>query len=743
MSFIQGLASKIGIPGVKKYRTQPATPTFQGLDLRDKLKAIVATIATQDKTAKQRRNLTYYLSALYYQGYQNVELSASGNSFDVYERDDFYVENQYRKHVDTVKGMLNKMEATVLARPGSDSPEDIACARVSDSVLSSMRDTIGYERLKDQKNLYRCLFGTAFLFSDYVVDKKYGVVVSPKYEYQEQQIPADPTDPMSQPETMVSKVAVGFERRNKGSEIAIACSPLEIDIRPDMKGGLESVPYLSWHTQQDTDILNYVYPGLNIVGGNNASTEDLAQQYLETLANLPGNLVGDSPIYNRQTMVNRVELRRTWLQPCTFRGDKELLKEFPDGVHVTTVAGDPVDWYAEVLADRWTYEVLIPVPHSLLGDGLFDAILQQDQINEMNSLFIKHLRYSTVGKNLYDAAMIDPKDIVNDPANGWVAVRNIGMDKKVSDAVKQLPPSTLSQDVTAWLQHSHDMMEDMTSAFDSNTGKGMGANTPYSQSVFLSEKAQGRWASSGQYNEPELIRFHRSLLNIARDNWIDPRKRAFQTQTGEWSFEQFSQADLQGQVEIMLTDADMKPQSRAEQVQAMTMLVQLAPIMPGMPPRQKLRIEEMLGLPPDANPASNQISRAYRIIDRICKGETVTPLPLVDDAQAQIPVFQDWLASEKGESQAMADPQIYSNVYLFMVTLLQQGLAHQQSPVPGLLGPQQPADAKGQGSPAAPPTGKVAGGQNGQKGGGPGSMDQPEAQSPAPAPPVSPPSPTA
>lgn len=735
-SLISGLAGKLGISGRRKYDVTPTPPQFAGMTLKEKLCSRALDFRRIDREQRLRRNTVWYMMSLYYQGYQNIELNPAGNTFDVYEREDFYVENQFRKHVDTVKNMLNKMEPEVLARPGSDSPADIACARVADSVLSSMRDNLGYDKLRDQKNLYKCLYGNAFIFCDYVVDKKFGTVVSPKYDYNE--VPGPDGEPI------LSKVVAGYQTRNKGSEIAVICSPLEIHIRSDIKGGIENVPYLQWITRQDLETINYVYPGLNMVGGLSATEQDLAQQYIETISLLPGNILGDSPAYNRSLKAEKAELVRTWLQPSTFRGDKELLSNFPTGVHVVTVNGTVVDFYEECLTDRWTHEVLIPVPHSLIGDGLYDAILVQDQINEMNSLFIQHLRYSTVGHKLYDSEMLDSKDIVNDPRNGWIPVKR-RLEGSLNDAVRELPPTQISQDIPAWLQHEHEIMQDMTSAYDPATGKGIGANTPYSQSVFLNEKAQGRWAGTTAYNSPALVQFHRQLLQIARDNWIDPRRRSFQKQTGEWSFEQFSRADLQGQVEIILTNTDMKPQSRAEQIQGLTMLTTLAPLLPAMPPRQKLRIEEMLGLPPDANPTSNQISRAYRMIDRISQGMVVTPTVLVDDANIQVPVFQDYLLSENGETLAEQNPQAWANIHLYMLTLMQMGMMQQNSPAAQHMGPppNQPP-VKGTAPQGQPP--KPAGGQPGQQGGGPqggpGSPVQPNAQSPSqPAPPVAAPAP--
>jgi hypothetical protein len=737
---VETLTSKLGVPGRRKYDVEKTLPAFPNMTVREKLLRIALDIGLMDKQSKQRHKLVWYLMALYYSGYQNVELNESGDAIDVHEREDFYVENQFRRHCDTVIQILNNLESDVIVRPASDTPSDIATSRVADPVLSMQKDTIGYDRLRHMKNLNKVLFGTSYQFVDYVTDAKYGTVLSPKYDYEEID---DPTDESDDPVQMMTKVFTGMEKRNRGSEVGVVCSPLEVDAPNDILGGFENIPYLRWHTRHLMERLNYVYPGLN-AGSTSSIEEDLASMYMENLANLPGNILGDIGSTHAGTNTAlKGELVRTWIKPCMFRGDKQLEGQFPDGVQVITVNGRMADFYGEDLNDHWTQEVLIPVPASLLGDGLYDAVQIQDQINEMDSLLIRHTRYTTVGHKLYDSTVFDPKVIKNDPANGWIP-GTPGMDKNIRDAAIDLGPGQLSPDVSRWMLTQKDSMADMTSAYDAVSGKSTGANSPYSQSVYLTERAQGRWANSTKYNRPALQRFNRQLLQLAKDNWIDERTRAIKENTGEWSFQKFSKADLRGNVDIILTDTDFKPKNRAEQLQALMMLQQMAPILPALPPKQKLKIEETLGLPADANPMSTQVARAYRHIDRIKQGMPISPLPFVDDAMMQIPVFQDFLASEEGDAIAEQDPQTFANVYTFMTTLMMMGM-QQQAMVPGATAqPAQPGNEPGQ----APEekAKKQPGGQEGQQGGGPkggpNSANQPPAQTPEKgAPPVEPPSP--
>lgn len=732
---LDAVRTKLGVPGRRRYETITPDPGFPGAaNIKDKLQTLVLHVRLADRHLRIRRDTTWYLMALYYSGFQSIDLNPSGStpSLDVFDRDDFFIENQFRKHVDTVVQILNRMEGDITVRPGSDSPKDLATARVSEPLMEMQREDIEYDRVLDIKNLMKCLFGNAFVFSDYIADKKFGSIVTPKYSYE--------TRPGPDGEDMLTKLVSGYETRNKGKQICTVCSPLEINITPDIRPFTE-VPYIQWKSRQDNETLQYLFPGLDIRGGHgtSAASSELAAQYLDILGNLPGNILGDSLAFNRGASERKKgELLRTWLQPCTFRQDKELLNAFPEGVHVTTVNGQVVDYYEEDLRDRWTHEILIPLPHSLFGDGLYDSVLMQDQINELDSLLIKHMRYSTTGKTYYESNSIDSKDIVNDPANGMVPVK-LSMDAAIQQKVMQTMPNTLSQDVPAWLATMKSAMADMTGAYDPVTGKGMGANTPYSQSVFLTERAQSRWQGSLNYNRPELIRFHRNLLEDARANWADLRQRAVRDNTGEWSFRTFAESDLQGQVDIIISNTDFKPRSRAEQIQGLEKLVELVPLLPVLPPKQKMRVEEMLGLPPDANPMSTQISRAYRQIDRMKRGEVITPMPMIDDAAAQVPVLQDFLASEDGEATAEANPQIFSNIYIYMVTLLQMGMAQMNA---GISAPSSPQGAPPS-SPNAPrPTQPgQPGGQMGQEGGGsklggPVNMAQSPAEPKQPMPPI-------
>src|SRR6188768_919539 len=119
------IQNKRGVSGPKIYENKGQTDQFTGMKLKEKLQSITGYVRTCDREQRIRRNTVFYLMSLYYQGYQNVELNAGSSSFEIYEREDFYVENQFRHHVDAVVNSISKNEGDLVIRPASSNPQDI------------------------------------------------------------------------------------------------------------------------------------------------------------------------------------------------------------------------------------------------------------------------------------------------------------------------------------------------------------------------------------------------------------------------------------------------------------------------------------------------------------------------------------------------------------------------------------------------------------------------------------------
>jgi hypothetical protein len=708
----------------------PSTPLDQ-LTEKEKLQYLALKYRTEERFARQRRHQTWYMMALYFQGYQNVEFNAGTGSLDVFEDEDSFTENQFRKDVMHTVNSLMKLEGEITSRPGSSSPEDIAASRVAENILPIIHENIDYDRLKVVKSLYKCLFGTAFVFVDYATDRAFGMISRPRYEYEDvelgptSQCPVcgyseelneeEPFCPecmapmeLGAPISIPTKVEAGMEEFPAGREIAVVCSPLEIIVPSSVSGGLPKSPYLIWTCREDTGLVNGIYSGLNAGSDTSKTENDLAAQYLDILSGLPGNILGDSTTYTSGAEDHeRSEVIRAWLRPQTFMGDKKLIEKYPDGVFVALVNGQIVEYRPESMDDHWTSEAYTPNPHSFYADGMYDAIPIQDQINEMDRLIIQHTRYSTVSHKIYDANRIDIKNVVNNPAQGWIPA-NGTMEHGIDGVVRDLAPNQLSADVAAWRSALLGAMRDVNATHEAVTGEEIGANTAYSTYVHQAESALGRHAPSAKYNAKQVITFHKQLFKIVKENWIDERKTWVEQNNGQWSYSKFVGSDLgQGSFDIRLSNTDMIPKTRAEQLHALGFYATIQPLLATLSPRQVVYIEDVIGLPPGSNPVSSQISRAHRVIDRIVNGEMLSPTPIVDNADIQVPAFTEYLSGEDGEELQKTNPEGYQAVSEYMMTLLQMGMM-QASTIGPVGGQPQPQNAPQGAPPPKGPTQRMA-----------------------------------
>lgn len=696
---------------------------WDGLSWEDKLATLYREFRVEDSVTRMTLNRLWFMTALYFQGKHGIRWNDSNQSLDIYEPfegEDWYVENQFRKDVWANVKSLNSGELEPSAAPASDQPNDIAAAKVANSALDVIYEDVEYARLKTRKNLSLCLYGNAFIYNGFDVSTKHGVSMVPQFKYEKAEIPAaaicqqcmmtaaggtetcpDCGSPMEQipAESMESKVFDKMEERPQGRNVSFLTTPLETYCRSKVTGGLRYQPYLLWVRRMDANVVQDARPQANIAGEMNLQSsgqqgdQDLSQYYVDVLSTLAGGPY--SGTYQSSRRYREVEYAVSWIRPEMFRGDPELLRRFPDGVKFETANGVFIKDTAEneAMDDHWTHYAYYPNTYSFWGDGMVDCLPIQDQINETNSLMIRYLRYCTMAKKLFDPSIIDPETLSNNPEEAWIKAMP-QLDKKLSDGVYSLDPTPLSQDVGAWKRDQKIAAQDMSGAYAASLGQSTGANASYSKQVFEAERAQGRFAPMFDYNRPSMVTWVRQLLDIFRDNALDERVRKFIDNTGLWSFEQFTGSDLaQGSFDVRIPDNESVPKSRVEKAQGLEMLAQLQPVLPMLTHKERVYIYDFIGLEPESSPESLQTQRAFRTIQRLIKGEQVTPLPFVDDFTMQPPVFQEYLAGEDGDKLAQQDPDAFSRVYGYMMTLIQMGMMQQ-----GAMAPQQPS----QGQPQAP-----------------------------------------
>lgn len=707
---------------------------FAGLSLEDKCSLLYRQHRVEDRTPRINLNRLWFMTTLYYQGKQTARVNSVDGTIEIYEQDadaDFYIENQFRKDAWGNVKSLNAGEQKPEVSPGSNNPEEIAQSRFANMALDLIYEDIEWSRLKTMKNLSLALYGNAFKFNSFATSSEFGVTLLPKYDYQSVELGGmdycegcavthpegtgycpqcmNPTQTMAGQSVEVP-IANGYEERPHGRNVSFITTPLEMYCRSNVRGGLKYQPYLFWVRRMDRDIVLDARPDAEVGtvsaaiesrGSSTVSGDDLAQYYQDVLSNLAGGPYSGTYITTRQ--YQEVEYAMCWIRPEMFRGDAELKKKFPKGVHFETCNGQAIKG---TLTDQsmdscWTHYGYLPNPYSFWCDGLVDGLPVCDQINETNSLLVRYIRYCTNSKKLYDSQMIDPQTLSNNPEEAWIPV-NTQLDKPIGQAVFPLAPTQISQDVGAWKQNMvKQALPDMTGMYPASMGEEGGANTPYSRTVFEAERSQGRFAPIHEFNQPSVVQDVRQMLEIFRENALDDRKFALIENSGEKTFEHFKGADLgTGSLNIRIPDGDTLPQSRTDKAKGAEMLVQLQPILPMLTQKQKVYVLDLIGFPADGNPDTLQIERAWRNIQKVKDGDTqVTPMLFVDDLAIQIPVVAQYLASEQGDQLGRENANAFANLYTLLTTMVQMQMM-QQTAMAGHQDSMQPA-ASSQGSQSA------------------------------------------
>ncbi len=731
MGILQGAVNTVKDFVSPKRKAAHEEPQWSDKPWEEKLSALYQEYRVEDRVSRLTLNRLWFMTALYFQGKQGITWNNSTSAFEIYEPldgQDWYVENQFRKDVWANVKSLNSGELEPVAAPSSEKPSDVAAARVANSALDVIYEDVEYTRLKTSKHLSMCLYGNAFVYNAFNVSKDYGISLIPSYKYEQSQIAgaaicpncmmtsAEGTQacpecgsPMEAipPEMIESKVFDSMEERPQGRNVSFVTTPLEMYCRAKVKGGLKYQPYLFWVRRLDRNIVLSMRPDADCGDGDKSSLgDDLSQYYIDVLSTLAGG-----PYSGTYQLASRyyaeVDYAMCWIRPEMFRGDKELLEKFPKGVKFETCNGKfiPGTEESQSMDECWTHYAYYPNTYSFWADGMVDCLPIQDQINETNSLMIRYLRYCTMSKKIFDTGIIDPETLSNNPEEAWIPA-NPQLDKKLSDAVYSLDPAQLSPDVSRWKQDQRLAGQDMSGAYAASVGQSTGANASYSKQVFEAERAQGRFAPMYDYNRPAQVAWVRQLLTLFRDNALDERKKQFIDNAGQWSFEKFTGADLgQGSFDVRIPDSETIPKSRVEKAQGLEMLVQLQPVLPMLTHKEKVYVFDFIGLEPEGSPDSLQAQRAFRIIERLIAGEKITPLPFVDDFMIQATVFKEYLAGEDGDKLAQESPEAFTNVYSYLMTMIQ--MQAQQGMTMGAMG-LGPTPPTSQGTPPSQPKQEMA-----------------------------------
>lgn len=136
-------------------------------------------------------------------------------------------------------------------------------------------------------------------------------------------------------------------------------------------------------------------------------------------------------------------------------------------------------------------------------------------------------------------------------------------------------------------------IEELAKTVDVLKGIQPSAQTPFASLSLLTEQAYGGHKEMRDNWEDANTEVFKQLIEIARANFTEPRKRTLRNENGDWETRQFTKADLQGGVTVQTESGSTIPHSQAAERQGIKESIGLGLIDPSSPKVHRKILERM------------------------------------------------------------------------------------------------------------------------------------------------------
>src|SRR4029077_12807370 len=402
----------------------------------------------------------------------------------------------------------------------------------------------------------------------------------------------------------------------------------------------------------------------------------------------------------------KAHLVECWLRPGQYFFDKELAKQFPDGMYIAKTGDVLLEARNDTIEDHWTHYVYIPVPGRIWGDGDDDLIPGTLKLDETDRLIMRNQGYNSAPLLAIDSQRVDKNEIINDPST-IIEVKPAG--KPVEDAIHQIESQPLSHESWMW-RNAH--LSDMQ--FHSRISPAAVGQHETGVNTFGGQESAAAKSDSAMLPQLTLWKcsdeiWARQVLKLASENWIDERINSVMGINGRWEFEKLrgSAIDMD-KVKIVTRVLPIDP----SQQDAMSQAVAAGMLDPN-DPRVKRKSMELFHLPVELDSAYMDQKAQWEEIELMKQNmQQIQPTLIMDNDAVHIDICRIYWNSDEAKQNPPLRLLIQQHAQLHIINMLKQ----QQMSAVVQGGGQQAAAATGaQPEPEGPP-GKKPNGQGSQGG---------------------------
>jgi hypothetical protein len=632
------------------------------------------------------------------------------------------VTNKFAAIANTQIQVLSSKRPDVSARPGSDSPEDIAAAAVADRNFHVILQEIDDKRVRDQMAAWMVLCGNVILHSCYDKDIKHGSTflrhmkcqvcgktfapdkagfpqadtltppamsasVEPGSDFP---IGARPMSLPGQPETMgsvcpkcgsteISDSDTGEELPTGRMKVEVF-SPFEFFVDLECRC-MDDAQEILIRRRYNIDLMRERYSKPNLEP-DNSSGGSLGLNLLRAIAYASGNSAYGTGVSSGKGIGDdqSITVDMLWKRPC---------KEFPKGLVAIfaneTLLNDGNGTDEDVkdgipYRDRddkpiwpWHLVKFDEVPGRFFGRTPMDDIApKQEQRNRLESLI------QLIITRCANPVWLVPKnlgvtEITGEP--GQILEGNWAMDPRLKP--ERIPGDNVPTSIIAWLEKIDNDMDVLGGTLDVMRGSAPPGVTAGTALRMLLERAVTRFTPPLQHIENEWQGTCQDCLTIFQQFGTEERINKIQGPGNTWEVERFSKATINGAVDIIVEAGSAIPKSTVGDQALVQDLAAMGVINPQMGETQ-YKILEKFGSTGLLGDVDLNVRYAQRENWKF-ENEGVTPQmdPILDQHQVHLIVHKGYAL--KSDFEKLEEIQKQS----FMNHILQHTIAMAPPPVIG------------------------------------------------------------
>lgn len=632
------------------------------------------------------------------------------------------VTNKMAETVQAIRTVFQAVNLAVAVRPAGNDPQAVAAAEIS----SQMAPLIHEEHLMDQVMLeadfWLVATGNACLQINWDKDIRFNKVFIPHEACQACGQTFAPKDIVSAgnrcPNCGGTQLvrATGEGGQPAGDDMSFgrgkttALSPFEYAFPPNITR-FDDLPYIIRLRWRDKHYYEANYPEMIGRLQWEKSPNDRSLQIFKSLALTNDVGTGSQFAYLGAAGAHTVEgvtEYELWLKPT---------KEFPEGF-VMRVAGD-------------TNPVLLQEPN----EGIPGPIPFKDI--DGNPVFpFCHCQYEHIGGRLYGRSALSPliqkqdqinqldsliQLIVQRNANpAWIIPENAGVENITGEPgliikwnvlaangqgkPERIPGENIPQTLFALREQYIKDIEDLSGAFDIIKGAKPAGVEAFSALQLLVERSQSRFTSVLKGRGEFYRQWYAIALELERQ--FGPQQRVWSVVSPNrgYTFQQFENAQLQGQVSIQIEDGSNMPRTSLGKRAAVEQANQLRLLDPS-DPDQRYALLRNFGLSDLAPALDMHVQAALQMQDQFERwasnpvGQSPLTVKPWFDLQIHLNERIKWLNTDRMREILMQNPAL-EPIIVAHLQMLQMGLLPPGTPVgapggPAPMGPPQPMMASG------------------------------------------------